>query len=233
MSEKTTKQATAAPQPATTQSTCNQFTWHCSTQKIYLAPKGNTKKQPGDLPTLDWPTPQACTASNGCRSSFADSYTLLACAEYVLESITTYQQKKHDAATNTGYSIQPPAAMYMPLFCCDEAGTNSPLRVGSLCATNFRLTTLSVFPYFGPALCLSRLPPDAANCCTCFVNFRVVSKPHNRSATVSTRGSSFTRIVPRVYAPVLKSAGTRYFFLSMSGMSLRSAFSQITCRQRH
>ena len=28
--------------------------------------------------------------------------------------------------------------------------------------------------------------------------------------------------------PVLRSAGTRYFFLSMSGMSLRSAFSQIT-----
>lgn len=34
------------------------------------------------------------------------------------------------------------------------------------------------------------------------------------------------------YPPVLRSAGTKYFFLSMSGMSLRSAFSQITCGEQ-
>lgn len=47
----------------------------------------------------------------------------------------------------------------------------------------------------------------------------------NKRTTPDLKTSVFS-----IYAPVLRSAGTKYFFLSMSGMSLRSAFSQITCK---
>lgn len=53
--------------------------------------------------------------------------------------------------------------------------------------------------------------------------------PQKLPTKACTPYSTSTGYCLRADAPVLRSAGTRYFFLSMSGISLRSAFSHITC----